>query len=239
MPDTGLARLFRLHKIDHELHDLKAHAGALDTGQEEAARLKEYLAETDEVRTRAKQLAADLKDLELEAESLQAKKQKFEKQLFDGSISNSREAENVEKEIAMLKEMIDEAEMRELELMETLPSAQEAARGHEEKIEELQKAILRKRKKAVQEHEAIKAQYGETAKKRPAALQGIPEPLLKQYEALRAKLDGVAMAVVTDAETCGECGMHVPERALELIRRDQVVQCEQCRRILFSPVPTL
>lgn len=239
MPDTGLERLYRLHKIDHQLHDLKAHAAALDTGQEEAARLKEYLAETDEVRGRAKQLASDLKDLELEVESLNTKKKKFENQLFDGSITNSREAENVEREIEMLKELIDGAEMRELELMETLPSVQEAARGHEDRIGEMQKTILGKRKRAVQEHEELKKQYAETAKKRPAALQGIPEPLLKQYEVLRAKLDGVAMAIVSDDARCGECGMHVPERALEQIRRDQVVQCEQCRRILFSPIPIL
>ena len=108
----------------------------------------------------------------------------------------------------------------------------------EARIEELQRSILRKRKKAGAEQQAIKTAYAEKAVHRAPLAKTVPEPLLRQYEALRATLD-VAMALVTDAQTCGACGVHVPEKAVENIKQDRVAQCEQCRRILFSPIPNL
>ena len=238
MPDTGLARLYRLHLIDAALHDMKMRAAALDSGKEEAVALKAFMAETEEARMRGKKLSGDYKDLELEVSGLREKKAKFEKQLFDGSISNSREAENVQKEIAMIGELINAAEERELALLDILPEAQKESGRAEKQIEEMQKAILRKRRKAQQEHEEIKSAYAEKAAHRAPTAKTVPEPLLKQYEALRAKL-GVAMALITDVNTCSACGMHVPDKAVEMIKSDRVIQCEQCRRILFSPIPTL
>jgi predicted nucleic acid-binding Zn-ribbon protein len=238
MPDPGLARLYRLHVVDSALHDLKSRAGALDTGQAEKAELKAYMAETESVRAQAKKLSTDLKDLELEAASLQAKKAKFDKQLFDGSVTTSREAENVQKEIAMIGELIDKIEGREIEILDALPPVQKEAQEYEAHIEELQKAVVRKHKKAVEDQELIKAAYAEKLPKRAPLAKDVPEPLLKVYEALRPKL-GVAMALVTEDHRCSVCGMHTPDKAVEMIRHDRVVQCEQCRRILFSPIPSL
>lgn len=237
MLDSGLFRLFQLHQVDAALQELKAHASALDVGQEDAKELKAKLEEFEPVRSRARTLRQEQTDLELKQKQLQDKKKASEKKLYDGSMVNSREIAALEKEIAALGEQIDAADLRLLKLMDELPAAQESAKKAELILVKIQKKIQAKKEAAQEEHKRLQAEYAQVAQKRAPALAKVPKTLLEPYEALKARIGPPAMAVVTDQSRCGACGILVPERARELIRQDRMVPCESCRRFLFIVVP--
>jgi predicted nucleic acid-binding Zn-ribbon protein len=56
---------------------------------------------------------------------------------------------------------------------------------------------------------------------------------LKQYEFLRDRLRGLALAEVRNA-ACRSCHMQIPQQLYnEIQRRDRIITCPNCLRILF------
>jgi predicted nucleic acid-binding Zn-ribbon protein len=75
----------------------------------------------------------------------------------------------------------------------------------------------------------------ELNQKRKELISQVDSALLKQYEFLKDRLRGVAVAEVKNA-TCLGCHMHIPPQLFnELHRRDQIIQCPSCLRILHLP----
>lgn len=232
--DSPLYRLFRLHKVDAALHELKAQAAALDVGQEEHARLKAAMAETEPVRSLAKQLKQEQTDLEFLAADCRSKRTNYEAKLYGGTVVSPKEIKALEDEITLLGRKANEADDRLLELMELLPKAEADAKEAERALGRLKAALEAKKKAAVDIHAHLKVDYSKRAKERDPAASLVPRPILDHYEAVRTRIGTPAMALVTDAQRCAACGMTVPEKVLDQVRQDKMVQCESCRRILFS-----
>lgn len=237
MVQTGLAALYALHRIDAAMLDLRQKAAALDVGQQEAAQIKAIEAESAAVLKAARTLAGEQKDSELEQKGIEEKIAKFDKELYSGKVVSPREVENINKEIAMLRQQLGKIDERLLQLWEELPPAQAAAKEAEAKIAALQAEIKAKQGAALADRNRLQEAYTAKARERQAAVKHVPEQLLKLYEAIREKAGGTGLAVITEAFRCGGCGMHVPEKTAQAVKADKVERCESCRRILFSPVP--
>ncbi len=237
MQDSGLYRLYRLSQVDAELHRLKRQAAGLDVGQEDAQEYKRIAAESKEIRGKYKALRTEQKDTELKIQSLNEKKDQFEKQLFGGSVNNSKEAGNIQKEIAMLKGLVSQAETRLLELMDEIPPIEAEASIEQKKLDDIKAGIDAKQEQAKVRHGELKKLYKETAAQRAGLEQAVPENILTEYDALRKRIGDPAVATVTDAQRCAGCGVPVPEKVMERLRNDQLTKCESCRRILFWVVP--
>ena len=236
MPGSGLDALYSLFTIDSALHDLKQHASALDMGQEESARIKAVEAESGPVLQTSRELSQESLTLELEQKSLQAKVDKLYADLYGGKIVNPREVETVEKEIDNVKAHLSKNDERLLELYELLPPAKSQAEAVEREIASLKEAIATKQAASRAQHAKLQEAYKAKAAERAPRAGRVPKPLLDQYELIRGRLGGIAMATVTEGHRCSFCGMHVPEKAFEALGLDRVVPCENCRRILFRQV---
>ena len=232
MSGHGLFALYKLHLVDSALYDIKKHAQALDVGKEEQAQIKELEADPDGTLTTYRALSVELKDRELEQKSLEDKIKKLDTDLYSGKVVSPREVANIEKDKASIIEQRGKIDSRILELWEILPEAKEVAAHVEGQIATLKDAIAKKQAKAKAEHEKLQVEFKAKAALRPSLVKNVPPQLLAQYDKLREKL-GVGMALVTREHRCSVCGMHVPEKAFTYILEDKVIQCENCRRILF------
>mgnify|MGYP001484304814 CR=1 FL=1 len=236
MADTGLAQLIQLHLLDSSLHELKSRANALDVGQEETALFKHRAAETAEVRQRAKDLKQEEADLEAKTAALAAKKKAWHKKLYDGSVVSPREVENIESEIKSLTEQIELAEVRGMEILEILPTAQAEARNAEIELIRLKKKVEEKKAKANEDLKLLQAKHAEKAKFRGPIAEKVKPPLLAQYEAIRKKIGVPAMSEAREDGHCAACGLPVPTKTYERVRQDLVAACESCHRILYMPL---
>ncbi|MBS1715420.1 MAG: hypothetical protein JST30_13910 [Armatimonadetes bacterium] len=232
MADGGLFALYKLHLIDSALYEFQQRAKALDVGRDEAAQIKEIESDPDGVLGTARKLSAEMKDAELEQKGLADKVKKFESDLYGGKVVNPREVENLEKEIASLKERSGKIDDRLLELYEEVPPAKAKAEEAERRISALRGTIAEKQSAAKEEHVRLQEAYKREAAKRATAKAAVPGPLFSLYERIREKSD-VGMAMVSDDHRCEACGMPVSEKFFDALVHDKVMQCENCRRILF------
>ncbi|MCW5936554.1 MAG: hypothetical protein KIT11_04525 [Fimbriimonadaceae bacterium] len=233
MADTGLFALYKLHQVDAALFEVRQRAANLDVGKEEAEQMRALQQEGASVIDEAKRLHTEQLDLELQQKSLSDKVARLNKDLFGGSVVSSKEAEAIEKEIESVKKHISDIDDRLLELYEKIPIAQEAAKEYTDRIDAIRIEAMGKQTTAKARHEEFQAQYKSIVAKRAKLAKAVPPDLLFSYERLRDKL-GTGMSTITLLKECAACGMHVPERALEMVALDRVVHCEQCKRILFQ-----
>ncbi len=233
MASAELQRLWKLNQIDAGLVDIRFRAANLDVGKKLTAEIEALKKEDEVVGGNARKLSADLTDLELAQKGIEDKLKKIDKELYGGKIVNSREVENLEKEIVALKKQRNANDEKILVLWDTVPPAKEAAAKLEAKIAERQKQLVDRKKAALAEKAALEAEFARLTKARPDAANGIGPGLMTKYDSVRQRMDGVGMAEASRKNTCGGCGTVFPERSVIALREDKVVTCESCHRILY------
>jgi len=233
MASAELQRLWKLNQIDSGLVDVRLKAAALDVGKKITAELDELKKQDAEIGGHARKLSADLTDLEITQKGIEDKLKKIDKELYGGKVVNSREVENLEKEVAALKRQRNANDEKILELWEVVPPAKAEADKIEAKIAEKQKQLAERKKAAVVEKAALEAEFARLTKLRPDALRGIGPGIMNKYEGIRQRMGGVGMAEITKKNACVGCGTILPERMVQSLREDKVITCESCHRILY------
>ncbi|MHB8636383.1 MAG: zinc ribbon domain-containing protein [Fimbriimonadaceae bacterium] len=233
MASPDLRRLWALHEVDSEILDLKRRAARLDAGFAESAALKALEAKDADLGETARALIAEQLDTELKQRGYDEKIKKFEKQLFGGTVTNAREVDGLQKEIAMLKRQRDGFDDRLLELMDAVPPAQARLHKLTAEIEAAKSALGAKRQAALVEKGKIEAEFKSAVAKREIAKNSVPPALLNRYETIVKRYEGVGMAEVVKGRSCGGCGTLLPARTLQGALEGSVITCESCHRILY------
>lgn len=233
MASLELQRLWKLAQIDNRLHDIRARAAALDPGKRIMAELKALEDEDTLVGGKARSLASEEKDLELQQASLDDKLKRIDKELYGGKVVNAREVETLEKEIAAVKRQKSAIDDRLLEILDELPPAQAAAKVVEAKIADAKRRLAERKKQALEEKSALEAEFKKLSVERPEVAKIVGPGILTRYENARQRAAGVGMVQVSKQFTCGGCGTQVPERTVVALKDDKLATCENCHRILY------
>lgn len=237
MADERLYKLYKLHKIDAALLQLKSRADHLDAGQGEAAIYKKLDAESKGIREEAGNLRKSAAEIEVREQQAESKLEKFQKQLYDGSLVNPREIENVQKEIEMLETLVVNLDDERKGVLARLEAVASEAGAAEAQMAKAKAAYAEKRDAAKVEHEALVARFREVGLTRAAAEKAVEPALLAVYASSRKKTGGTGVALVTADHRCAECGIDVPEKIREAVQSGKAMGCESCRRILFILTP--
>jgi predicted nucleic acid-binding Zn-ribbon protein len=205
------AELSRLEQRDRELRDelavLQAQEGDLRREQTKAE------ADVEQVRTRI-----DRDRIRLDA----------------GQVSSPRELENLQSEIESLHRRqsdLEEVVLDVMERQETTESRLQAARAEREQVSADAAVAITSRDASLAE---IGEQAGKAADRRAAVLADEPADLVDLYERLRVQHGGVGAAALRRGR-CEGCHLSLNTVDLNAIRAaaaDEVLRCEECRRIL-------
>jgi predicted nucleic acid-binding Zn-ribbon protein len=206
-----LAELSRLEQRDRELRDELAVLGA----REGDLRREQVKAEADveQVRTRIDRDRA---------------------RLDAGQVSSPRELENLQSEIESLHRRQSDLEEIVLDVMERQEStagAQQAAVAERAQITADAAVAIASRDASLAE---IGEQAGKATDRRAAVLADEPADLIDLYDRLRAQHGGVGAAALRRGR-CEGCHLSLNTVDLNAIRAaaaDEVLRCEECRRIL-------
>ncbi|MCW5942290.1 MAG: hypothetical protein KIS66_08655 [Fimbriimonadaceae bacterium] len=228
-----LRKLTKLHLLDQSIREIRARAAALDGGKRILAQIDKIKQDNAEILADAHRLSAEQKDLELQSEGIDAKLKKFEGELYGGKIVNSREIQNVEKEIEALKRQRGHFDERLLELMELVPAAREQAKHVEEALAQKDVQLAEYRVKAAEARTQLEAEFKKRMEMRPKLVAEIDPSLYAKYDHIRQKHGGVGLAIV-DGRACGACGTQVPTRVIVAAQEGKVVLCEACHRLLVA-----
>lgn len=177
------------------------------------------------------------RDAQLMVEQIEAREQSVLSRLYSGVVTNPRELEAFQEEQAMLLRQKSEAEDVLLEHMVTVEELQESldsARSTAADIEERR----RQRVPALRAQEqSLSGELDALQRQRAALLSQFPPQALSIYETLLASRDGQAVSkveITRGREICGACRVALPRSDVQRLRTQaSLVQCNNCRRILF------
>ena len=229
-------RLLELQAIDTALAQL-AHRRRTLPEHAELDKLAREIAALDDERIRAQvavdDLDRDIARMEKDVDQVQARKQRDQTRL-DAGTGPAKELEALQHELGSLARRQSELEDAELELMEqretadaTLTEAQNrlaAARTRRDVVETARDEALRQ---MAQDEEF------RSAGRRPLVAD-LPADLIALYDRIREGSGGVGAALLR-AGRCEGCRLElsgVERAAVRAAAPDEVVRCEECRRIL-------
>jgi predicted nucleic acid-binding Zn-ribbon protein len=229
-------RLLELQAIDTALAQL-AHRRRTLPEHAEVDRLAREIARLDDDRIKAQvavdDLDRDIARLEKDVDQVQARKQRDQSRL-DAGTGPAKELEALQHELASLARRQSELEDVELELMEQRETADATLTEAQNRL-----AAARTRRDAVEaaRDEALRqmAQDEEfrSAGRRPLVAD-LPADLVALYDRIREASGGVGAALLR-AGRCEGCRLElsgVDRAAVRAAAPDEVVRCEECRRIL-------
>jgi uncharacterized protein len=219
-----------LSRLDHRRRGLPEHA--------EVARLEQRDTELRDVIASLDAEQGDLRRAQSKAEAdvdqVRARIDRDRKLLDAGQVSSPRELDNLQSEIGSLTRRQSDLEEIVLEVMERQESAQgrrEAALAERAEIGTSLEAVTARRDAALGE---LDEQAGKAADRRASVASEEPADLLAFYERMRGQHDGVGAAALRRGR-CEGCHLSLNTVDLNAIRAadpDEVLRCEECRRIL-------
>jgi predicted nucleic acid-binding Zn-ribbon protein len=180
-----------------------------------------------------------------ELEELQLKRRKFEDELEQEylrlkksqtrlmEVKAQREYQALLKEIEEIKKANKQREEELLQMMERIENLNQEKEKLAQEIQELEKVVAEERAKYENQRAELDKKRAEIWKERETLASKIPSTLLKRYEFVKSRRNGVAVVPVIDA-VCAGCNMNIPPQLYnELIRDDRVYECPICQRIIF------
>ncbi|WP_239311617.1 MULTISPECIES: zinc ribbon domain-containing protein [unclassified Frankia] len=222
--DSSLDRLAARRRNLPELAEIDKLSSRLSASHDDLVR----------VSTELRDLGRSQQKLDDEVDLVRARAARDQKRLDSGQITSSRELENLQTEIASLARRQNALEDETLGLMEVIEGLQTRAgviRADQESLEAELATVSGSRDTAFAE---IDNETAARRRERDAIVATLPADLLALYERLRVSSAGVGAARLV-RRRCEGCHLELSGADLRDVAAaapDEVVRCEECRRIL-------
>ncbi|MBN1459099.1 MAG: hypothetical protein JXA57_06155 [Armatimonadetes bacterium] len=225
--------LYKVQLADTEIARRQQALAELDTGAELEQELAAVQAQLDELGTRREAIENENLDRELEVKTLEEKRDRFQKQLYGGTVSNPRQLSDLQGEVAMLGREIGKAEDRILEIMEELEGLRSEIAERDTKITDLKTNLEQVRSRHGSTSSRLTEEIAELKTERKELASQVNPRLLKRYDQIRERSGGLGLVRVLD-ETCPGCHIGLPSETVKAMKAGRQVQhCDNCARILF------
>jgi predicted nucleic acid-binding Zn-ribbon protein len=229
---SNTQQLHQLQQIDNQITAITARLDEIAASLVESTALKSAKAAFDEAETMYHKTKALMTDLELEVKGLQQKIVQNEQRLYSGKVTNPKEASALQDEVASNKRWLAKREEDLLEAMIQYEEAEATYQEREEGLGQVETQWEAKQADLLAEQAERQSELEVLSQSRATLAQLIDQGDLADYERLRRKLGGVALAEVEDG-TCLSCGVMLSSRLVQLAQsNNQLYYCDNCGRII-------
>lgn len=238
--DSSLKRLLTVQQHDTLYDQLEHRRRTLPVLVERAQvdkRRAEIAAAIAEITARRDEIAARQKSFETELASVEAKRDGLEQRLYSGTVTVARDLQAMESERDLLGRRAGSLEDEVLGAMTEREPLDATLTALSDEAGELATRSAAMAADAAQQQATIDEEIVVNRAARTAAVADIPDDLMARYEALRPRLDGIAVAALANGR-CGGCHLELSSVELDEVRRrpdDEMGFCEACGRILVHP----
>jgi predicted nucleic acid-binding Zn-ribbon protein len=225
-----LAALEELQNLDLENLELRNELESIPHNIEEmrndVAHVGEILERERQRLTEAEEWRRDReREIEIQNELLAKSKAKLQ------AARNEKESKAAQREIDTIRRTIQEREKEALEVMEAIDSYRTAIEEHTTEFAELEAHLEATEKEGQTRMARVEKEIDLTGSRRAELSSRVPERLLRMYERIHKRL-GLALVECIDGH-CTGCNMELmPQMYVELQRRDKIISCPSCNRIL-------
>jgi uncharacterized protein len=227
-----LEQLIVVQDRDRRIAQLKAEQ--LRIPREVAAveqRTKDETSRLEAARQELKQIEAERKKLEVEADSKRVQINKYRGQL--SMIKSNTEYQALLKEIAKSEDDIRQIEDVELELMEKTDKLQPALKEEQDALKRVTAKGESEKTELKQRLELIARELADLQTDRAALAAKVDESALARYQRLLRSKGDLAIVPVQHGN-CGGCHLQLPPQVLHNAKNgDDLTSCDYCGRILY------
>jgi len=214
-------------RADTELREIPQRMGSL---QSDVKKLGELLAaEKQELLDADKLLQAQEEEINNSSQALAKSKAK------GARIRNTREADAVERELETIRRVMKDRELERDNLREAIGKRRSSVDKHSREFAELEKFASEEQAKADARLAELNEARNRVLAGRSELAAKVPADVLRRYEMIRSKRQGIGMAAIKEG-TCSGCFVVLaPQQVISIQRGDEFAQCPRCQRILYSP----
>jgi predicted nucleic acid-binding Zn-ribbon protein len=230
--NADLERIIALQKLVSAAHDAerrladepereKALDARIEAARQRVAAAKERLAENQNAR----------RAVEKDVAVHQGRLSKFREQAM--AVKTNQEYHAVQKEIGFAQGEIKTIEDKILELMVEADDLTATVKRAEADLASEQKAVDADRRAMTTELTAMKSSLERITVERAEVVRGLSAQVLAIFELVLRRRNGVAVAQARDG-ICTVCHVRLrPQVFNNILRNDQIIQCDSCQRILY------
>jgi len=226
--------LYRLQQVDSQMDQIRARLDKIRKTLENDLELratKEGVSASEAVHTKA---SNTVKASEAEVESQRIKIEHAEASLYGGKVTNPKELQDLQMEVASLKKHLGTLEERELEAMVHAEQTENALGESNKKLKAVQINLKEQNRDLTNESDALNQDMERLAPERKAIVDDIVEDLLNAYEELRQQKKGIAVAAMVE-NSCSACGTTLTQSQHQNARStDGLFNCPTCGRIIYA-----
>lgn len=220
----------RLAQLAHRLRTLPEAARQAELEQR-AAQVRDQLVAAETI---AADFRRDLERAEADVAQVREREERDRELLQSGSIGDPRQLQSIQSELESLARRKSTLEDAELEVMERLEGAEAAVVQLTGDREAVAAELAEATQAASDARSALEQERAAVERQREAASAKVPAELLALYVKAGADHGGIGAAHLHRGR-CEGCMLTLTPTELESIkaaRPDEVVRCEECRRIL-------
>jgi uncharacterized protein len=234
---SAQVRLLDLQDLDSRADQLRHQRRTLP----ELARIDELTGARAHVEGQARDarievddLAADQAKVDSDVEQVKARRERDQKRIDEGLISNPKDLQRMQQELVSLERRITSLEDDEIEVMERLEEAQSTLDTLTTQLADTDAEIADVTSARDKKLAEIDDALGQLQQERGPVVAELPADLLSLYDRLRESKGGVGAALLR-ARRCEGCMLDLDNAEVATIRHaapDDVIRCEECSRIL-------
>jgi predicted nucleic acid-binding Zn-ribbon protein len=192
----------------------------------EVSELEETLAGKKEVQ---QEVALRLRESDRERETHRTRLKSREKELMSGRIRNPTELMQMSDEVKHMKTSFAEEEEVQLRLMEEAEAADEEVRETTKQLEEARRRAAFEQPSLKVELESLQAELRSLEAERDDVWSQVPAAAQTAFSRVRVR----PIVANVERSQCQVCHVTVTSSGMQKLRQsDEIVQCENCGRIL-------
>jgi predicted nucleic acid-binding Zn-ribbon protein len=225
--------LYRLQEIDttwdrvrrrlQQLQNLSGGSDELKTTREKVASTESTLHEWQRTQ----------KEAEVESRSLTSKIQESEDRLMSGQVRNPKELESLQASIDSMRRHKISLDDQSVEAMIKVDEFSGTLAEQKNSLDTLESTWKTKQQAIDEELQQRKKEFLYLKRLREQTIGQVSAPALEQYEHLRRRKNGIAVAKL-EGDICNACHMQVPTGIVGSARNaDVLLYCPGCGRLLY------
>ncbi len=227
--------LYELQKIDSGIDQRRTLLAETDDGSGAKAELEAAQAELERLREELGQKQARQRKLQLDLETIEAERDEKTSRAYGGTVSDPKELTALDQKIGELSRNVERHEDMILELLDEIDTVEGQVQAQEEDVRRLRESYESVTENYRRTTSRAREEIGDLQRRREEIVPALNDGLVTEYEHLRERLGGVAVAAMRDGR-CDVCNVAVPRaQQLAVQRAAAIVKCESCRRILVVP----
>ena len=234
--EDDLELLLQLSDTDAELARIAARLDDLPEQRavdEATTRLREVEREGASLRVEVTTAEAEQRRLERDVEQYRHRLDVERARLYGGEITNAREMQSAEAEIAATEARIDEREEAMLESMELVDGLEERIEDRARSAEQTSAEIAELEAARDDAARALLADRAELAAQRDRLREQIGDDAVIAYDAVRQRVTAGAAVGELRGRSCSACRIELPHAEVNELRDGPpLATCPSCRRLL-------